>query len=136
MKKLVFLLLLLISQLGWSQMGDVWPVNQRQDFDVDEEYQVTKTYDAQSVCQFFMFINNNEFIHVTDDMTSLYKIISRDETNVAEPNYTVISEAGNQYLYIFNATSNQVTAYSSKGFAIVFTCLTAHNTEVFGNLNR
>lgn len=136
MKKILLFLFLIAAQLGWSQMGDVWPVDKRQDFDVDEEFQVTNTYEEQVVCQFFMFIDNNEFIHVTDNMTSLYKIISRDESTPDEPMYTVISEAGNQYIYIFNKNSLEVTAYSTKGFAIVFTCIAPHSTKVFGNLNR
>lgn len=136
MKNLFFFLCLFASQLGWSQMGQVWPVEQRQDFDMNDEFEVTKTYDVKSVCQFFMFINNNEFIHVTDNMTSLYKIIKRNDANPQEPVYTVISEAGNEYIYIFNKETNAVTAYSTKGFAIVFTCIAPHNTKVFGNLNR
>jgi hypothetical protein len=136
MKNLLFFLILLVSSLSWSQMGDVWPVDKRQDFDVDEEFQVINTYDEVVVCQFFMFINNNEFIHVTDNMTSLYKIISRDESVPDEPLYTVISEAGNQYTYIFNKTTQEVIAYSTKGFSIVFTCIAPHNTKVFANLNR
>lgn len=136
MKNLFFFLCLFASQLGWSQMGQVWPVEQRQDYDMNDKLEVTKTYDATTVCQFFMFINNNEFIHVTDNITSLYKIIKRNNDKPNEPVYTVISEAGNEYIYIFNKEKKDVTAYSTKGFAIVFSCITPHETKVFSNFNR
>lgn len=136
MKKYFLLLSLFVSTLSLAQMGQVWPVDQRQDFDVDSDLKVSKTYDPVAVCQFFMFINNNEFIHVTDGMTSLYKIISRDESVPNEPMYTVVSEAGNTYTYIFNQATKQITCFSAKGFAIAFICITPHDTKVFSNINR
>lgn len=135
-KHLLFIFPIFFSSFSFSQIGQVWPIDERQDFDMNEKYEITKTYDATFVCQFFMFINNNEFIHCTDDITSLYKIISRDESKPDEPMYTVISESGNQYIYIFNKKTNEVTAYSSKGFAIVFYSIDPYETTVFQNINR
>ncbi len=136
MKKVLLIFSLFFTGISMAQMGQVWPVDKRQDFDVDQDLKITKTYDAEIVCQFFMFLNNNEFIHVTDGMTSLYKIISRDESVTDEPMYTVVSEAGNTYTYIFNKKTKQITCYSAKGFAISFICITPHETKVFSNLNK
>jgi hypothetical protein len=136
MKTASVLIALLSCLLVRAQMGEVWPVDNRQEFDVNEKLEIIKTYEATVVCEFFMFLNNNEFIHVTDRMTSLYKIIKRDESIADEPMYTVVSEAANTYVYIFNKKTNQVTVYSEKGYAISFLCLAKHDTKVFSNLNR
>lgn len=130
------LLFSLICGTSFSQMGDIWSVTSRQDYDVNENIEIIKTYEKQSVCQFFMFIDNNEFIHVTDNITSLYKIIKRDESKPNEPMYTVVSEAGNTYTYIFNKNTNAVYAYSTKGFMIEWLTFAPYKTEVFGNINR
>jgi hypothetical protein len=137
MKKLLLAGIFMLSLNGlFAQMGEVWPVFSRQDFDVNDKIEITKTYDVSSVCQFFMFVNNNEFVHVTDNMTSLYKIIKRDESKAGEPLYTVVSEAGNTYSYIFNSNTKTVYAYSTKGFLIEWKGLDHYNTEIFSNLNK
>lgn len=136
MKKVLFILLLLSVTASYAQQGQIWPVYSRQDFDLDANNEITKTYDSQTVSQFFMFINNNEFIHVTDNITSLYKIIKREQSKDGDPIYTVVSEAGNTYLYLFQKGKKQVFTYSTKGFAISFMCLDSYETAVFSNLNR
>lgn len=83
-----------------------------------------------------MFINNNDFIHVTDGLTSLYKIIKRDLSKPNQTLYTVVSEAGNIYTYIFNSDENKVYAHSAKGFLIGWVCIKKHKTEVFENIDR
>lgn len=136
MKKLFVIMSFLTATMSFAQMGQIWPVYSRQDFDLDKNNEISKTYDTKTVSQFFMFINNNEFIHVTDDITSLYKIIKREQSKDGDPIYTVVSEAGNTYLYMFQTGKKQVFVYSSTGFAISFMCLNKYETKVFENLNR
>lgn len=136
MKTLLILMGFVIPSITLAQMGDIWPVDSRQDFEVDADFQVTNEYEEQIVCQFFMFINNNEFIHVTDNMTSLYKITDRDLSVPDQPIYTVISEAGNTYLYLFDKAKKEVIAYSTKGYAISFLCLTPYSTYVFPDIDK
>ncbi len=136
MKALLSILLFISVSVSFAQMGDIWPVTNRQEFEVNDDFEITKTYDQTSVCQFFMFLNNNEFIHVTDDITSLYKIIKREYSKENEPIYTVVSEAGNTYMYLFKKEAKQVFIYSTKGYAISFACITPYTTEVFKNLNK
>ncbi|CAG5076310.1 hypothetical protein [Parvicella tangerina] len=137
MKALITILLgVVITLTSYSQMGEIWPVDSRQDFDVDAEFNITNEYEKKVVCQFFMFINDNEFIHVTDNVTSLYKITARDLSVPGEPVYTVISEAGNTYMYLFNKEKKEILAYSTKGFAISFLCLTPYNTYVFPDIDE
>lgn len=136
MKKLLVIMSFLTATMSFAQMGQIWPVYSRQDFDLDKDNEISKTYDAKTVSQFFMFINNNEFIHVTDGITSLYKIIKREKSKDGDPIYTVVSEAGNTYLYMFQEGKKQVFVYSSTGFAINFACLDKYETKVFENLNK
>ena len=136
MKTLLILIGFVLPSFVLAQMGQVWPVDSRQDFDVDDDFNITNEYEKKTVCQFFMFINDNEFIHVTDDITSLYKITDRDESVPGEPVYTVVSEAGNTYLYLFNETKAEVLAYSTKGYAISFLCLSPYNTYVFPDIDH
>lgn len=136
MKTLLIVLGFLLPSISLAQMGDIWPVDSRQDFEVDENFQITNEYESKSVCQFFMFIDNNEFIHVTDDITSLYKITDRDLSVPDQPIYTVISEAGNTYLYLFDRQNNEVIAYSTKGYAVSFLCLAPYNTYVFTDIDK
>jgi hypothetical protein len=66
----------------------------------------------------------------------LYKIIKREKSKDGDPIYTVVSEAGNTYLYMFQEGKKQVFVYSSTGFAINFACLDKYETKVFENLNK
>lgn len=136
MKTLFTILLMSVVTSTFAQMGQIWPVETRQEFEVNSNYEITKTYDQTSVCQFFMFINNNEFIHVTDDITSLYKIIKREKTSDGDPMYTVVSEVGNTYTYLFRESVKQVFIYSAKGYAISFGSIKPYTTSVFSNLNK
>lgn len=136
MKKALFILTFFISSFSIAQMGEIWPVDSKQEHSVDANMKITKSYDPITVCQFFMFINNNEFIHVTDNVTSLYKIIKREYSADNDPIYTVVSEAGNTYTYLFSKKNKNVAAYSTQGYIITFACLTSHETKVFQNLNR
>lgn len=136
LRKLVFFCIVFVANQLHSQMGDVWSIESKQEFNVDEDFTITEEYEEKIVCQFFMFVNNNEFIHVTDGITSLYKILTRDEENPLQPIYSVISEAENSYTYVFDQEKNEVIAYSTKGYAILFKCVDRHSTTVFENMNR
>lgn len=136
MKNAILTLSLFFTTFSWAQMGQVWPVNTRQDFDMNEDFEVTKTYEKGDVSQYFMFIDDNKFIHVTGTITSLYKITKRDESTEKSPIYTVTSEAGNEYIYIFNSDANEVHAFSKKGFAITFSCNAHHTTKVFEDISE
>lgn len=135
MKKLLFVLLTTISFSGFAQMGEVWPTLTRQEFDIDDEFNITKEYESKSYCSFFMFIDNNEFFHTTDGITSLYKILKRDE-QPTKHTYTVASEVGNIYTYVFDKTNKEVLILSSKGYGIYFKCLPYYETKVFENVDK
>lgn len=136
MKTLIITLGILLPSIMFSQMGQIWPCDTRQEFDVDADFNITQYYEEQVVCQFFMFIGNNEFIHVTDDITSLYKITARDETIAHQPIYTVTSEAGNDYIYMFDTEASEVYIYSTKGYGISFQCLDPYSTYVFPDIEK
>jgi|GEM_PF-4147665 hypothetical protein len=120
----------------FSQSGEVWPIVSSQNFDLDENYQITKEYDSKTMCSFFMFINNNEFLHATDNITSLYKIIKRSEDKTGAMVYTVASEVGNVYTYSFSKDKKDVIIFTKKGYGIYYKCLTPYNTTVFDNINK
>lgn len=127
--------LFVVSIAAFSQSGDVWPIYSVQTFDLDEEYNITKEYEAKNVAGYFMFVNNNEFFHVTDNMTSLYKIIKR-EPGESDTVYTVASEVGNVYTFSFSKQKKDVVLFSSKGFGNYYKVLTPYKTKVFDNMNQ
>lgn len=135
MKKILTAALLLVAFAGFAQSGDVWPIYSRQEFDMDENFEITKEYEAKSVCGFFMFLNNNEFLHATDNITSLYKIISREETESSTV-YKVVSEVGNVYTYSFSKTNKDVLVLTKKGYGSYYKCLAPYGTKVFDNINK
>lgn len=127
---------ILFSTAAFSQSGEVWPIVSSQNFDLDENYQITKEYESKTMCSFFMFINNNEFLHATDNITSLYKIIKRTEDQTGAIVYTVASEVGNIYTYSFSKEKKDVIIFTKKGYGIYYKCLTPYNTSVFENINK
>lgn len=134
--KIVFVTLtFLISAWAWAQKGEVWPIYSSQTFDLDENFKITKEYEAKSVAGYFMFLNNNEFFHVTDNMTSLYKIIKR-ETGETDQVYTVASEVGNVYTFSFDRTKKDIILFSDKGFGNFYKVLEPYTTTVFDNINQ
>jgi len=129
-------LLLLMLNLN-AQKGEVWPVYSQQQYDVDEQVQITKEYEAKTTCSFFIFINNNEFIHVTDSITSLYKIVKRQKGKAGNDIYTVVSEAGNIYTMAFNKEAKDIVLLSKqKGFGWYYKCLSPYVTPVVENFNK
>ncbi len=134
MKTLVILMGFILPSFAFAQMGQIWPVDSRQEFDVDADFNITEEYEKKVVCQFFMFISDNEFIHVTDNITSLYKITERDLSVPNQPVYSVTSEAGNTYLYLFNKEKAEVLVYSTKGYAISYLCLSPYDTAIFPDM--
>lgn len=135
MKNILSATLLLLTIAGFSQSGDVWPIYSRQEFDMDENFEITQEYETTNSCGFFMFLNNNEFLHATDNLTSLYKILSREETETSTV-YKVASEVGNIYTYSFSKTNKDVLIVSEKGYGIYYKCLTPYTTKVFDNINK
>ncbi len=135
MKTVLVLLSLFATTWAWSQKGEVWPIYSSQTFDLDKDFQITKEYEVKNVAGYFMFLNNNEFFHVTDNITSLYKIIKRKEgeTDVV---YTAVSEAGNVYTFSFDKTKKDVILFSEKGFGNYYKVLTPYVTTVFDNVNQ
>lgn len=83
-----------------------------------------------------MFIDNNEFFHVTDNMTSLYKIISRSKGKNGNEIFKVVSEVGNIYSYSFDEENKDIIIFSQKGFGLYYQCLKPYKTKVFDNINR
>ncbi len=103
MKKTLLLLVLLVSasMAAYAQKGQVWPTINRTDMQFDEAGELTYESDAKDYNSYFLFIDNNSFVHCTETITSLYKILERDE----QENYTdfiVVSEAENQYTFRFS----------------------------------
>lgn len=136
MKTIYLIATLLISTTVFSQVGEVWPIVSSQNFDLDENYQITKEHETKTMCSFFMFINNNEFLHATDNITSLYKIIKRSEDETGAMVYTVASEVGNVYTYSFSKDKKDVIIFTKKGYGIYYKCLAPYNTKVFENINK
>lgn len=135
MKTVFVTLALIISAMAMAQKGDVWPIYTSQTFDLDENFQITKEYETKNVAGYFMFLNNNEFFHVTDNMTSLYKIIKREEGET-DMVYTVVSEVGNVYTFSFDKTKKDVILFSEKGFGNYYKVLEPYTTTVFDNVNQ
>lgn len=135
-KILLFTTLLLSTLFSFAQKGDIWPTFSRQEFDISADGQILNEYQAQDYNSYYIFINNNEIIHCTSTITSLYKIINR---NVAADytDYTVVSEVGNQYVMRFNKKEKYVIITSvEKLFSVYIACYAPYNTKVFDNLNR
>ena len=137
MKKVLSLLLLLAASTGlWAQKGQVWPSETRQEFEIDENGKITKEYAAQDYNSYYLFINNNEFIHCTGTITSLYKIVSRKQRD-GGVEYTVVSEVGNTYQMFFHEKDKYMVLSSrDKGFSVYIECKTPYTTQVFDNINR
>lgn len=136
-KKLFFVAALLFSSFNiFAQMGEVWPTYSRQDFTLNSNAEIVDESETVEYYSYYLFINNNEFIHCTNNITSLYKIISR--TNSEQFNdYTVVSEVGNTYMMRFAKKDKYVVTTSlDKGFSVYAACYAPYNTHVFNNLNR
>jgi hypothetical protein len=119
-----------------AQKGQVWPTETRQEFDIDEKGKISKEYPSTNYYSYYLFINNNEFIHTTGTITSLYKILKRYDDNDKYTDYEVISEAGNVYNFRFAHTDKYIVISSNKGYSIYHDCKAMYKTKVFDNLNR
>lgn len=137
MKKVLSLMLLLAASTGlWAQKGQVWPSETRQEFEIDENGKITKEYAATDYNSYYLFINNNEFIHCTGTITSLYKIVSRKQRD-GGMEYTVVSEVGNTYQMFFHEKDKYMVLSSrDKGFSVYIECKAPYTTQVFDNINR
>lgn len=127
----------LFLTLGVSaQKGQVWPTESRQEFDVDSDGNITKEYETTTYYSYYLFVNNNEFIHCTNGITSLYKIINRTESQ-DYTDYNVVSEVGNSYMMRFSESEKYIVISAvDKGYSIYIGCYTPYTTNVFNNLNR
>ncbi len=136
-KKILITIALIISGfVAMAQKGQVWPTQTRQDFDINSDGEITKQYDVQDYNSYYLFINNNEFIHCTNDITSLYKIIKRTE-NKDYIDYTVVSEVGNTYYMRFAQNEKYIVITNlEKGYSIYEACYTPYTTQVFSNINK
>lgn len=138
MKKTLSILtvLLLASLLSFSQKGQVWATETRQEFDIDSDGNITKEYKSNPYYSYYLFINNNEFIHCTNSITSLYKINSRTESKDFV-DYVVVSEVGNTYHMRFSQKDSYVVITSlANKFSVYIGCYKPYNTKVFNNINR
>ncbi len=135
-KQLFFGLLFLCSSFySFAQKGEVWSTISRQEFQMDDEGNLTNQYEVEDYATYYLFINNNEFLHCTPTVTSLYKILSRDAKQDFV-DYKVISEADNIYTFRFNKKSKTIIIYSQKGYGIIIGCAAPYATKVFDNLNN
>lgn len=136
-KKLLLLAAFLMTGLiSFAQKGQVWPTESRQEFDLDANGNITKEYESQVYYSYYLFINNNEFIHCTNGITSLYKIIKRNE-NRDYVDYTVVSEVGNQYAMRFAEKEQYIVITNlDQGYSIYIGCYKPYVTAVFDNINR
>lgn len=135
-KILITSILLLFSALTFAQKGQIWPTQTRQEFDINSSGEVTNSYDVTDYNSYYLFVNNNEFIHCTKDITSLYKIIKRTESS-KHVDYTVVSEAGNTYYMRFSESEKYVIITNlEKGYSIYIGCHKPYKTKVFNNLNK
>jgi hypothetical protein len=137
MKKVLSLMLLLAASTGlWAQKGQVWPSETRQEFEIDENGKITKEYAAGDYNSYYLFINNNEFIHCTGTITSLYKIVNRKQRD-GGVEYSVVSEVGNNYQMFFHEKDKYIVLSSrDKGFSVYIECKAPYTTQVFDNINR
>lgn len=132
MKRNFFLTLALAFTciISFAQKGQIWPTLTRQEFEFDAEGQITQEYEVQTYASYYLFINNNEFIHCTPTITSRYKIQSKEEgTDYID--YEVLSEVGNAYSFRFSKVDKYVAIYSTKGFGIYLSCESPYTTKVF-----
>lgn len=136
-KKLLFITALLVSSFNlFAQMGEVWPTYSRQDFTLNSNAEIIDESQTVEYFSYYLFINNNEFIHCTNNITSLYKIISRKSSPQFE-DYTVVSEVGNTYMMRFAKKDKYIVTTSiDKGFSVYAACYEPYNTQVFNNINR
>lgn len=129
-------LLLLGSFMGFAQKGQVWPTQTRQEFEMDKNGKISKEYEATNYSSYYLFINNNEFIHCTGTITSLYKIINRSNKN-GTVEYTTVSEVGNTYTMIFNEKDSYIILTpADRSYSIYVACMKPYTTKVFDNINR
>ena len=127
--------LFLTVLVSYAQKGQIWPTLTRQDFEFNDEAEITQEYAVEDYFSYYLFINNNEFIHCTKTITSLYKIIKREESDKFT-DYTVVSEVGNTYTFRFAADEMYIAIYSDKGFGIYCSVAAPYETKVFDNLNK
>lgn len=132
---LATLTFILFTTGAFAQKGQVWPTETRQEFDIDNNGKISKEYAQVDYASYYLFINNNEFVHCTGTITSLYKILKRTE-RTGMMDYDVISEAGNQYTFRFSTQDNYIVISSNKGYSIYMGCKPMYVTSVFDNLNR
>lgn len=120
----------------WAQKGEVWPSSTRQEFELNSKGEITKEGAETIYKTYYLFINNNEFIHCTDGITSLYKILSRKEVQ-GGTEYKTISEAGNTYQMLFNKKEKYIVISAiDRNYSIFIGCLEPYQTKVFDNINR
>ena len=137
MRTIYLLAFFLLSGTGlWAQKGDIWPTETRQEFEVNGNGDITKEGVEEAYRSFYLFINNNEFIHCTAGITSLYKILNRKEVR-GGVEYSTISEAGNKYTMFFHKKDAYIViAVPDRGYSIYIGCLAPYETKVFDDLNR
>lgn len=123
------------AMISFAQKGEVWPTLTRQEFEFNSAREITQEGQVGTYYSYYLFINNNEFIHCTETITSLYKVISRDEKEDFT-DYTVVSEVGNTYTFRFGYKENYVAIYSDKGYGFYISTATPYATKVFDNINR
>lgn len=138
MKKLI--LAFAFGLLGFfsasAQKGQIWSTLTRQNFESNENNEWTATGDAVNYYTYYIFISNNEIIHVTPDITSLYKINSR-KSGEGFMDYEVISEVGNVYTFRMHETEKYVTIISTTAnFGVYISTMEPYNTSVFDNMNK
>ncbi|TAE50074.1 MAG: hypothetical protein EAZ89_12860 [Bacteroidetes bacterium] len=132
---LLLFTLLLSGICAFAQMGQVWPTQTRQRFDIDENGETLQEYEVEDYPSYFLFINDKEFIHCTGDITSLYKITSAKEQD-SYMSYEVLSEVGNEYVFNFDPVESQVVIVSATGFALFIQCLPMYETAVFETIGK
>lgn len=135
MKTILSLVLLFLCTTGiWAQKGQIWPTETRQEFEIDENGKITKEYSATSYNSYYLFVDNNEFVHCTGTITSLYKIKSRKYRD-GGVEYTVVSEVGNEYQMFFHESDKYIVLTSrAKGYSVYVECKQPYKTEVFNNM--
>lgn len=139
LRNTLFLLALLFSSnCAIAQIGQIWPTQTLQRFDVDENGDIVQEYEPQEYLSYFIFINEKQIIHCTSDLTSLYTIIETIEGEYYTF-YKVTSEGGNEYVFSFDDVDpeqSQVEIASGTGFVLVMDCLPMYETKVFESLGK
>lgn len=135
---LTSIIVLFSCSFVWAQKGDVWPTYDRTNFDINNEGKILNEKTPISFSSYFLFINNNEFIHCTGTVTSLYKILSRKPiTSEGVLELKVISEADNVYSFFFSKKEKYILILSTdKLFGLHYNCDSPYATNVFDNINK